>query len=84
MTSEAFPSAARVVPCLEKYDGSEVKEHSPFTMVFGAPFFEYKTKHPESMARFAQCMTEGNREGVIVKGFDWASLGKGLVVDVSK
>jgi len=52
------------------------------------PFFDHLVTLPEKTKQFASYMknvqnSEGTAIGYLVHGFDWASLGKATVVDVS-
>ena len=49
--------------------------------------FEFFEENPERMNRFKEAMSflqkfPGLQNSYVLKGFDWASLGDGLVVDV--
>ncbi|KAH7376879.1 S-adenosyl-L-methionine-dependent methyltransferase [Plectosphaerella cucumerina] len=85
MTDGAFPAAAKMCDFLEKYPGSQEPGESPYTMTFGSPMFARGAAEPHVMQRFIDAMTAwstGDGSEGMVKGFDWAKLGAGKVVDV--
>jgi hypothetical protein len=86
MTDGAFPAAAKMCDFLEKYPGSQEPGESPYAMTFGSPMFARGATEPHVMQRFIDAMTAwstGDGSEGMVKGFDWAKLGAGKVVDVS-
>ena len=88
-TDELFQASAKLADVLEKHPGSQRPEDSAFSAAFntGEPIFKFYEKHPDRQARFFGAMEGVGRDfghslSHIVKGYDWAELGKGTVVDV--
>jgi 6-hydroxytryprostatin B O-methyltransferase len=89
-TEELFLASAKLADALETYPGSDKPEDSAFSMAFNTrdPIFGFYEKHPDRQARFFGAMEGvgkdfGHSLAHIVKGYDWAKLGKATVVDVS-
>lgn len=88
-TDELFQASAKLADVLEKYPGSQRPEDSAFSAAFNTeePIFKFYERHPERQARFFGAMEGVGRDfghslSHIVKGYGWAGLGKGTVVDV--
>jgi 6-hydroxytryprostatin B O-methyltransferase len=86
---ESFPGAGRLAEAVERYPGSEEKNHTAWNIGHSTelPIFEFLEHHPARMQRFLGSMRMlGGGEGFelthMLAGFDWRGLGPGLVVDV--
>lgn len=82
--------ASKLAEASEKWPGSEEKNQTAYNIAFETdmPFFDHLVTLPEKTKQFASYMknvqnSEGTAIGYLVHGFDWASLGKATVVDVS-
>lgn len=76
---------------MEKWPDSEEKNETAYQLAFDTPlpFFGHMSQQPQKMKQFAGFMRsltslESNDIRHLVEGFDWASLGKATVVDVSQ
>lgn len=83
-------SAAAMVEAHENWPSSTANNLSPFNVAFGTdlPLYDYIKEKPELQRRFENIMrlvadSPATNLRFIVNGFDWAGIGKGLVVDVS-
>ena len=90
MCEASVPMASKLVEASEKWPGSEEKNQTAYNIAFDTdmPFFDHLVTLPEKTKQFASYMknvqnSEGTAIGYLVHGFDWASLGKATVVDVS-
>ncbi len=88
-TGDVFPAAAKLVEATQKYASSEEMNHAAFNVAFNTdlPIMRWFGQDPVRGPRFARTMQALTaREGYDIKhavaGFDWARLGRGLVVDV--
>ena len=86
----SVPAAFKFAEASEKWPGSVEKNETAYNIAFDTdlPFFDHLSQIPGRTERFAGYMKSvTNSEGTDVKhllsGFDWASLGKAKVVDVS-
>lgn len=89
-THEAFPSASRLIDALRLYPDTEKPNQAAFNVAFATedPLFNWFVKRPDRFENFNEGMKGisqgGGRSGdQVVGGYDWASLGKVTVVDVS-
>ncbi|KAL9012653.1 MAG: hypothetical protein Q9173_002592 [Seirophora scorigena] len=87
--SEVGPAKMHTVDAVAKWPDSEEPEHSGFNLANNTskPMFQFFEENPERMNRFKDAMSflqtfPGLQTSYVVKSFDWASLGNGLVVDV--
>ncbi|KAL8704965.1 MAG: hypothetical protein Q9201_001911 [Fulgogasparrea decipioides] len=86
---EVGPAKMHLVDAVAKWPESEEPEHAGFNLANNTskPMFEFFEEDPERMNRFKDAMSflqtfPGLQNSYVLKGFDWASLGNGLVVDV--
>ncbi|KAI4190536.1 MAG: hypothetical protein LQ348_003646 [Seirophora lacunosa] len=87
--SEVAPAKMHMVDAVAKWPDSEEPEHTGFTLANNTskPMFEVFEEKPERLSRFKDAMTflhtsPGLQKSYVLNGFDWASLGNGLIVDV--
>ncbi|KAI4270012.1 MAG: hypothetical protein L6R38_007262 [Xanthoria sp. 2 TBL-2021] len=87
--SEVGPAKMHMVDAVAKWPESEEPEHAGFCLANNTSkqMFEFFEENPERMNRFKDAMSflqtfPGLQNSYVLKAFDWASLGKGLVVDV--
>lgn len=91
VTELMFPAVSKIVEAHDKYGTEDsLVTHTAFQIAFDTEerALDYFMNDPVSSARFAEAMRFATYGGPfstqhIVKGFDWESLGDGLVVDVS-
>lgn len=90
MTEYSAPTAERMAEATSKWGDTVRKDQTAYNIAFRTdmPFFEHIGLKEETAALFARYMrSQGQNEALarrhILKGFDWAALGKGHVVDVS-
>ncbi|KAE9377359.1 sterigmatocystin 8-O-methyltransferase precursor [Stipitochalara longipes BDJ] len=86
---EVGPAKMRMVDAVAKWPESEEPQHAGFCLANDTdkPMFEFFEEHPERMSRFKDAMSflqtfPGLGNAYVLKGFDWASLGKATIVDV--
>jgi len=91
MGESSAPAAAKLVDASVKWPGSLEKTETPYNLAFdtGLPFFDHTALDPCKEKQFARYMkhvtsSEGTHTKHVVNGFDWGSLGKAVVVDVSR
>ncbi|KAL8943120.1 MAG: hypothetical protein Q9211_001108 [Gyalolechia sp. 1 TL-2023] len=87
--SEVGPAKMHLVDAVARWPESEEPEHAGFNLANNTskPMFQFFEEDPERMNRFKDAMSflqtfPGLQTSYVLKGFDWASLGNGLVVDV--
>ncbi|KAL8751471.1 MAG: hypothetical protein Q9184_006059 [Pyrenodesmia sp. 2 TL-2023] len=87
--TEVGPAKMHTVDAVAKWPESEEPEHAGFNLANNTskPMFKFFEENPERMNRFKDSMSflqtfPGLQNSYVLKGFDWASLGNGLVVDV--
>ncbi|KAL8730473.1 MAG: hypothetical protein Q9166_004037 [cf. Caloplaca sp. 2 TL-2023] len=87
--SEVGPAKMHMVDAVAKWPESEEPEHSGFNLANNTSklMFDLFEEDPERMKRFKDAMSflqtfPGLQNSYVLKGFDWNSLGNGLVVDV--
>ena len=88
-TDELWQGAAQTVNALIKYSGSQEPNQTGFALANNTEksIYEVFGQHPDRAKRFGNAMASfasgtGYELEHLVKGFDWSSIGKGLVVDV--
>ncbi|KAF4626277.1 hypothetical protein G7Y89_g11881 [Cudoniella acicularis] len=86
---EVGPAKMRIVDAVAKWPESEEPQHAGFCLANNTdkPMFEFFEEHPDRMSRFKDAMSflqtfPGLENSYVLKGFDWASLGKATIVDV--
>ncbi|KAH6664209.1 sterigmatocystin 8-O-methyltransferase precursor [Halenospora varia] len=86
---EVGPAKMRIVDAVAKWPESEEPQHAGFCLANNTdkPMFEFFEEHPDRMSRFKDAMNflqtfPGLENSYVLKGFDWASLGKATIVDV--
>ena len=86
---DMWPSAMRMVDAMQKWPASGSPTQTGFNLAFKTtePFFKEIAKSPERAQRFASAMSffqsgPGFETSRIIDGFDWASLGSSLVIDI--
>ncbi|KAI1193017.1 S-adenosyl-L-methionine-dependent methyltransferase [Nemania serpens] len=84
---DAWPAATRVADALLKWPDSTGPKHTGYMLAHGRPRHEIMAQDPRrnakydnAMRAFADDITFSTVQ--VVKGFDWAALGKATVVDV--
>ncbi|EGD94047.1 hypothetical protein TESG_01574 [Trichophyton tonsurans CBS 112818] len=89
MCEASVPMAAKLVEATEKWTDSEEKTQTAYNVAFDTdlPFFDHLKTQPDKTRQFASYMKNVQKSGgtgmhYLIEGFDWASLGKGTVVDV--
>ncbi|KAL8896142.1 MAG: hypothetical protein Q9207_007858 [Kuettlingeria erythrocarpa] len=87
--TEVGPAKMHTVDAVAKWPESEEPEHAGFNLANNTskPMFDVFEENPERMNRFKDAMSflqtfPGLQNSYVVKGYDWASLGNGVVVDV--
>lgn len=91
MAKETAPTVAHFVKATERWPGSEKKNETAYSLSRGTDlsFFDHINLSPERANEFGAYMKSqaANRKGtsvdLLAEGFNWASLGKATVVDVS-
>lgn len=88
-TSNLSMVASYTVEATEKYGDTESKTQTAFNVWKNTdkPFFDYVKQDKELTRQFASFMKnvsngKGTRIQHLLRGYDWASLGEGTVVDV--
>ena len=88
-TDELWQGAAQTVNALARYPCSQEPSQTGFALANNTDksIYEVFAQHPDRAKRFGNAMvsfTTGSGFNLehLVKGFDWKSLGNGLVVDV--
>ncbi|GES66777.1 O-methyltransferase [Aspergillus terreus] len=83
------PTALAMADVHEKWPDTPDIAHTAYNIVFNTdmPFFKHLSQQPERHRQFAGYMravtaSQGTHLNLIVEGWDWASIGRGLVVDV--
>lgn len=92
MAKETAPTVAHFVQATERWPGSENKSETAYSLSRGTDlaFFDHINTSPELAEEFGRYMKSqaANRKGtstdLLAEGFDWGSLGKAIVVDVSR
>ena len=90
MCQMSAPTAGGLVEASIKWPGSSEKNETAYNAAFNTdlPFFEDLKRHPERMEMFSgymKCLAAtGSGLGLrfLVDGYDWKSIGEGVVVDV--
>ena len=87
--SDMWPASTRFVDAMTKWPGSEEPSQTAFNIASGAenPFFVDLADSPSRAKRFTDAMrffsmAPGFEIRNIINAFDWATVGKGVVVDV--
>lgn len=90
MTFEEWgPASVRTVEAFQRFKGSEEPTETGFGLAFeGKTIFQYLAERPERSRVFGGAManfSKGTSHKVehLVENYDWKSLGKSTVVDVS-
>lgn len=90
MTETSAPTAANMVDASKRWSHSTEKTETAYNLAFKTdlPFFDHLATLPEKTKQFAGYMknvtnSEGTAIHHLLRGFDWAGLGKATVVDVS-
>lgn len=90
MSEIIAPTVAAMVNAHEKWRADTEASHTPFKAAFDTelPMYHYLVQRPETyklFGRVIETLARSPRSDLkhLVKGFDWESLGNGLVVDVS-
>jgi hypothetical protein len=85
------PTALSMVDVYDKWQDSLDATHTAYNVAFDTdtPFFKHLSQQPERHRQFAGYMravtsSQGTGLKQLVDGWDWAAVGNGLVVDVSK
>ncbi|MCJ1316072.1 hypothetical protein MMC15_001392 [Xylographa vitiligo] len=86
---EMWRSASRTVDAMVKWPGSQEPTQTGFSLANDTtdPMFVELAKDPARAQRFANAMTfftmkPGYESKYVVEGYDWAAIGKGLLVDI--
>lgn len=84
------PTALAMVDVHEKWSHSLDATHTAYNVAFNTdmPFFKHLAQQQERHRQFAGYMravttSQGTHLKQLVEGWDWATLGQGVVVDVS-
>lgn len=84
------PSIAATTKAHEQWPADTDKNHTPFNAAFNTdlPMYQYLAQNPDLYKLFGRVMkaiTQSPKSEMkhLARGFDWAKLGKALVVDVS-
>lgn len=84
------PTALAMADVYEKWPDSRHAAHTAYNIAFDTdmPFFKHLSQQPERHRQFAGYMravtaSQGTQLKQLVEAWDWASVGRGLVVDVS-
>ncbi|KAL9035713.1 MAG: hypothetical protein Q9180_004711 [Flavoplaca navasiana] len=87
--SEVGPAKMHTVDAVARWPESEEPEHAGFCLANNTSknMFQFFEENPDRMNRFKDAMSflqsfPGLQNSYVLKAFDWASLGKGQVVDV--
>ncbi|KAF2149696.1 S-adenosyl-L-methionine-dependent methyltransferase [Myriangium duriaei CBS 260.36] len=83
------PTAGRMVEATERWGVTSHKAQTAANLFFKTekPLFDYFATRPDLSQKFAGYMKNASRSPAtspdhVLRGFDWASLGKGTVVDI--
>lgn len=89
MGKEAVSIAMNMVEATEKWPNSTATNQTPLniTLQTDLSFFEYLQKRPDHLKIYAEyqkavASTEGLDLQHVIRGYDWAALGKATIVDV--
>lgn len=89
VSEELWPAVTKAVDAIEKWPGSEEPNQAGYNIAHNtdATIFEEVAKYPEREQRYAAAMMftsqgPGVEHSHILDGFDWDSIGNGVVVDV--
>ena len=87
MCQEFWPAAARTCDAIEKWPGSKAKNESGYQLAHGRTIYETLAQNPTTQARYdsAHAAFANDRSfsfDHLVKGYDWAALDHGTVVDI--
>ncbi|KAF2166409.1 hypothetical protein M409DRAFT_54760 [Zasmidium cellare ATCC 36951] len=89
LADATVPMAIRFADATQRWGATKSKTETAFNIALDTdlPFFDYLNKTPDFRKRFAgymQCVTstQGTAIEHLIEGFDWASVGNGLVVDI--
>lgn len=90
LADATIPMAIRFADATQKWGVTKNKTETAFNIAMDTElaFFDYLNETPDFRKRFAGYMkcvtaTQGTAIEHLIEGFDWASVGNGLVVDVS-
>ncbi|KAJ5967104.1 S-adenosyl-L-methionine-dependent methyltransferase [Penicillium viridicatum] len=85
-----LPMASKLVEASERWPGSVETNQTAYNVAFetGLPFFDHLATLPDLTEKFACYMknvqnSQGTAIHHLLRGYDWAALGKATVVDVS-
>jgi 6-hydroxytryprostatin B O-methyltransferase len=91
MAEATATGAAKLVEATEKWGTTDSKTQTAFNLARNTElsFFDYLAQTPELRKKFAMYMknvtaSEGTKIEHLVNGYNWASLGEAIVVDVCK
>ena len=84
---EIWPAAARLVDAVETWPAAWGRAESAYVLAHGRTLYQTLVAEPLKQVRYDSAMGVFSRDRSfslenVVKGFDWASLGEALVVDV--
>ncbi|KAJ9369373.1 hypothetical protein DTO282E5_5896 [Paecilomyces variotii] len=89
LAEDTAPMAMKLVEATEKWGDTRSKTETAFNLALGTDlaFFKYLSSNPQFTQKFSGYMknvtaSEGTSIKHLVNGFDWASLGNAIVVDV--
>ena len=89
MCELSAPTAAKYLEATKKWPDSVAKNETAYNLAFDTdlPFFDHLALDSEKMKQFAGYMknvtsSEGTSIEHLLRGFDWANLDEGIVVDV--
>ena len=85
--NEVWPAATRLVDAVETWPGGKGKDESGYQLVHGRTLYQSLAAEPAKQARYdsaAGSFADDRTFSLdhLIKGFDWAGLGDGLVVDI--
>ena len=90
MCETSAPAASKLVEASVKWPASFAKHETSYNIAFDTdlPFFDHIALNSEKMKQFTRYMknvtsSEGTAINHVLTGFDWAILGKAVIVDVS-
>ena len=88
---EAFPAASMLSSAIKRFPYTEEPNEAGFNLALDTsdPMFSFMSKNPERFDRFnlgqaGISQGTGRDTQQAIEGYDWASLGKATVVDVSR
>ena len=89
--NQTVPLMGCLIPAVEKWGDSKQSNHTAYNIMRDTdlPFFEFLKSRPDLSAEFDAYMESqavmhtGTRIDHLLQSFDWAALGKAVVVDVS-